>query len=138
MPRKNPAAVALGRRGGKALLKERGPEYFAALQARRTTFAGRPSIYDPLTEFLQRQTADRIKLTFDDIEDEDVIGLELPDSARTHRPWWGNEVRSASSRQCRAWLKPGWKVNSVDLSAEYVVFVRQQKPTAQDKPENGE
>jgi len=40
MPRKNPAAVALGRKGGKALAAERGPEYFKELQARRKNRKG--------------------------------------------------------------------------------------------------
>ncbi len=38
--RKNPAAVALGRKGGKKLAKERGPEYFAELQAKRKKRGG--------------------------------------------------------------------------------------------------
>ena len=37
--RKNPAAVALGRRGGKATAK-RGPEYFRQINAMRKTRAG--------------------------------------------------------------------------------------------------
>ena len=40
MPRKNPAAVALGRKGGKALAEKHGPEYFAALNAKRKTHGG--------------------------------------------------------------------------------------------------
>lgn len=40
MPKKNPAAVALGRKGGRKLAAERGPEYFRQLQARRKTLAG--------------------------------------------------------------------------------------------------
>jgi len=40
--KKNPAAVALGRMGGKAIA-ERGPEYFRKLQAkRRKRRGGRP------------------------------------------------------------------------------------------------
>jgi hypothetical protein len=38
-PKKNPAAVALGRKGGKAIAK-RGSEYFRQLQAMRTTKGG--------------------------------------------------------------------------------------------------
>jgi len=38
-PRKNPAAVALGRKGGKAIA-ERGPEYFRQLQAKRKNRKG--------------------------------------------------------------------------------------------------
>jgi hypothetical protein len=37
--KKNPAAVALGRMGGRAIA-ERGPEYFRQLQAKRKTHAG--------------------------------------------------------------------------------------------------
>jgi hypothetical protein len=37
--KKNPAAVALGRKGGKAIAK-RGPDYFRQLQARRKTHGG--------------------------------------------------------------------------------------------------
>lgn len=40
MARKNPAAVVLGRKGGRALAKDRGPEYFAALQAKRENRTG--------------------------------------------------------------------------------------------------
>lgn len=38
--KKNPAAVMLGRKGGKKLAAERGPEYFRQLQTRRQTRAG--------------------------------------------------------------------------------------------------
>jgi hypothetical protein len=42
MAKKNPAAVSLGRRGGKATA-ERGPEYFRKIQAmRKTKGGGRP------------------------------------------------------------------------------------------------
>jgi len=37
--KKNPAAVALGKRGGKAIA-QRGPDYFRELQAKRKTRAG--------------------------------------------------------------------------------------------------
>jgi hypothetical protein len=38
-PKKNPAAVALGRIGGKAIA-ERGPDYFRELQAKRKARKG--------------------------------------------------------------------------------------------------
>lgn len=40
MAKKNPAAVALGRMGGKKLAEKRGPEWFKELQAKRKKFAG--------------------------------------------------------------------------------------------------
>jgi len=42
MAKKNPAAVSLGRRGGKATA-ERGPDYFKKIQAmRKNRKGGRP------------------------------------------------------------------------------------------------
>jgi hypothetical protein len=79
--------------------------------------------YDPLKDWLLNQPGDRLTLSFEDIEDEDRIGAELPKSAREYRPWWGNEAKPGS-RQCRAWLDTGWKVDAVDLSKEVVTFMR--------------
>lgn len=64
--------------------------------------------YKPLQDWLKNQPGDQVTLSFDDIEDEDKIGVELPKSAREYRPWWGNESKPGS-RQCRAWLDAGWK-----------------------------
>jgi hypothetical protein len=41
--------------------------------------------YDRLTRWLERQTADRIEVSFEDMEDEDKIGVLLPKSAKEHR-----------------------------------------------------
>jgi hypothetical protein len=40
MAKKNPAAVMLGRKGGKKLAAERGPDYFRGLQEKRRHFGG--------------------------------------------------------------------------------------------------
>ncbi len=83
------------------------------------------SKYDPLTEFLRRQPHDRIKISFDDIEDHDKIGVTLPKAAREHREWWANEANPRTRHyQCRAWLAAGWKVEDVDRSREIVTFAR--------------
>jgi hypothetical protein len=80
--------------------------------------------YDALTDFLNRQVHNRVELTFDDIEDEDKIGLQLPDAAK-YSAWWANEVDPSTRHyQCRAWTEPGWKVEGVDFNKETVVFVR--------------
>jgi hypothetical protein len=84
--------------------------------------------YDNLTRWLERQPNDRVELTFEDIEDEDKIGVNLPDSARHHREWWANEVDPKTRHfQCRAWTKAGWMVETVDTVKEVVVFVRKRK-----------
>lgn len=82
------------------------------------------SKYDALTEFLNRQLSDTIELSFDEIEDEDKIGVKLPTAAK-YSAWWANEANAKTRHyQCRAWTEAGWKVESVDFTKELVVFVR--------------
>jgi hypothetical protein len=86
------------------------------------------SKYDVLGDRLRRQPGDRIVTVFQDIEDEDRVGVKLPMTARHRREWWGNEVsRDSRHVHCLVWLKAGWKVDEVDLTAETVVFVRSAK-----------
>ena len=86
------------------------------------------SKYDGLTEFLKRQLANQVRLLFDDLEDQDKIGVQLPKAAREYPAWWANEVNPKTRHyQCRAWTDAGWKVESVDLNGEVVVFVRIRK-----------
>ena len=77
--------------------------------------------YDPFTTWLKSQKDTRLVVAFDTIEQ--IIGDQLPRSARTYRPWWGNEL-GASSRQCSAWLAGGWHVQSVDLADGTVTLMR--------------
>jgi hypothetical protein len=81
--------------------------------------------YEPLTDWLMRQVQGRVESTFEDIEDEDKIGVKLPRAAREHRAWWANEVNPKTRHyQCRAWTEAGWGVEDVDVGKEIVVFVR--------------
>ena len=125
MARKNPAAVALGKRGGKALLKERGPEYFATLQAKRKTNAGgRPSMYGPLVEYLSSpQRANRVRLPLTRSQIEDLGGESFPRLAWNDPGWWSQ----SDSRQYRSFLKAGWKAETDSKTLfedEEVTFVR--------------
>lgn len=83
------------------------------------------SKYDPLRNWLRNQRADRVELSFDQIEDEDIIGVELPDTAKQCREWWANETNPATRHhQCRAWLIAGFEVEQVNLNREIVTFRR--------------
>jgi antitoxin HicB len=62
----------------------------------------------------------RTSLTFDALEQ--IIGADLPPSARTHRAWWSND--RSSHIQADAWLAAGWKVDGIDRSTETVHFAR--------------
>ena len=78
------------------------------------------SRYAPLAVWLQGQMSDRVTCTFKDIET--IIQDELPPSARQHRNWWAND--SVSHAQSIQWLEAGWRVSSVNMSTERVVFSR--------------
>ncbi|HET8684309.1 MAG TPA: hypothetical protein VFM54_20895, partial [Micromonosporaceae bacterium] len=73
--------------------------------------------YDPLRDYLARQAADEVRMTFAEVER--LVG-GLPDSARVHRAWWAND----SKVEALAWREAGWHVSAVNQSAEVVVFAR--------------
>jgi hypothetical protein len=82
--------------------------------------------YARLSDWLRNQSGRIVTASFDDIEDEDRIGVELPLTARERRSWWGNEANARSRHvQCQSWLSAGWKVEHVDFATEMVAFVRQ-------------
>ena len=81
--------------------------------------------YDPLAAFLSKQQAKEVTLSFEDIADEDKIGIDLPRSAREYPEWWANESSPKTRhKQCLAWRQAGWHVKHVDLPREFVVFER--------------
>lgn len=82
----------------------------------------RESRYTPLALYLQTLPLDHDKeeLSFEDIEL--FIGGRLPRYARQHRSWWAND--STGHVQSIQWLAAGWRVSSVNMSAERVVFSR--------------
>jgi hypothetical protein len=62
------------------------------------------------------------QVTFSDLER--LLGFPLPDSARVHRPWWGNQGERGGHSHALAWEMAGWKTSAVDMANERVVFVR--------------
>ncbi|MGH4022530.1 MAG: DUF7662 domain-containing protein [Pseudonocardiaceae bacterium] len=58
-------------------------------------------------------------MSFDAVED--VLGLPLPESARTHLAHWYGYDGTALGRAIR---DAGWKATGVDLADERVVFAR--------------
>ena len=76
--------------------------------------------YRPLHDHLVSLDAARWDATFTEVED--VLGFDLPASARTHPAWWSNDP--ASHSHARAWAEAGWGTENVRLTAERVSFVR--------------
>jgi hypothetical protein len=74
--------------------------------------------YKPLRGFLAGLAGDEEPMTFTQLEQ--LVG-PLPDSAREHRAWWGNDDYKSQSQ---AWRAAGWHVASVNQSSGEVVFAR--------------
>jgi hypothetical protein len=77
--------------------------------------------YDPLREYLKRQTKTKIPLDFKEIED--ILGSKLPPSARKHSAWWARG-QAGQHVQKRAWLDAGFVVDNFDIIRERVEFTR--------------
>jgi Holliday junction resolvase-like predicted endonuclease len=75
--------------------------------------------YDPLRDFLAGRAEQQDHVTMDFSEIEGLVG-PLPESAREHRAWWGND----SKVQAQAWRAAGWHVESVRQDSGRVVFAR--------------
>jgi hypothetical protein len=74
--------------------------------------------YEPLRNYLSSRSGDEEAMTFGQLER--LVG-PLPDSAREHRAWWGNDDYKSQSQ---AWRAAGWHVASVNQSSGQVVFAR--------------
>jgi len=75
--------------------------------------------YQPLHDHLGNVSTDKLELTFDEVER--VLGRDLPNSARRHRAWWANDP---SHSHARSWLEAGWQVETADMLAGWVRFIR--------------
>jgi hypothetical protein len=78
--------------------------------------------YEPLGEFLRKQRADEVRLTFAEIER--LTGDKLPPSAR-YRAWWSNNP--TNSVMTKVWLAAGFKTARVDMGRGKLVFQRARK-----------
>lgn len=80
------------------------------------------SKYAPLARYLagQPDSFERLALTFSEIEE--IIGAVLPAAARDHRAWWSNDT--TAHVQSAQWLDVNWRVVSINMTSERVVFAR--------------
>jgi predicted transcriptional regulator len=78
--------------------------------------------YEPLAVWLQKVPIkdESISLSFKEIEQ--IIGDELPESARRSRVWWSNNLKL--NPQSRQWWEAGWRVATARMNEEVVVFSR--------------
>ncbi|MBA2608663.1 MAG: hypothetical protein H0U92_06980 [Actinobacteria bacterium] len=86
------------------------------------------SKYAPLRGSLEQHSDNAVRMTFREIED--VLGFQLPDSARRYAFWWAND-RTGNHVQAAAWMAAGRHVARVDLVRHTVMFVRASRNYAQ-------
>jgi hypothetical protein len=85
--------------------------------------------YQLLYKYLSDRFANRVVLTFAEIED--LLGFSLPERARLQLEWWGNGPSIAGrSTQSDSWTLAS-RTATVNMSAQSVVFERE---TAADPP----
>jgi hypothetical protein len=84
--------------------------------------------YEPLTEFLKKQSAREVRMSFAQVER--VIGEKLPASAQHHRAWWSNNPNN--SVMTKAWLEAGFRSEQVDMEGRTLTF-RRADPEAAGK-----
>jgi len=77
--------------------------------------------YKPLGDYLRRRFADRVVLTFAQIED--LLGFVLPDAARSSDGWWQDASATGSSPQATSWIGAS-RTATVNRVARSVIFDR--------------
>lgn len=113
-------------RSGRRRTGPQPPETARPPSSHNRTWAGTWDVvpprgkYRPLYDHLQTLDDDRWDAGFPDVED--VLGSDLPASARNHQAWWANET--ATHSHSRAWVAAGFHTANVNLSREQVTFVR--------------
>lgn len=78
--------------------------------------------YASLADWLQSQSGrqSQITLTFNQVEE--IIGGNLPGSAREFRNWWAND--SVGHIHSQLWLDAGWRTTYINLNEKRVTFIR--------------
>ena len=76
--------------------------------------------YERLADFLRRQRATLVPMTFSEIER--VIGDKLPPLSPKYPAWWSNNP--SNNVMTKEWLRAGFRTEQVDVKARRLVFRR--------------
>ena len=79
--------------------------------------------YDPLKKYLHDLADGQNEITLSYEQVEKILGAKLPPAAYRHRAWWSNETNGVHV-SAHAWMKAGWKVDTVSQREHWVRFVR--------------
>ena len=77
--------------------------------------------YEPITTYFNLCKKQSVKLSYSEIEE--ILGFDLPPTARKCKQWWGNG-KSHPESQAKAWLDAGYKTTDIILG-ESVTFVKE-------------
>lgn len=79
--------------------------------------------YAPLEIYLLAlpESTREITLTFAQIET--ILASRLPSSAYEDQRWWEHETEG-NHVNWRAWANAGWKIEALDVAAQWVAWVR--------------
>lgn len=76
--------------------------------------------YRYLSEYLKTSGRKTVSMSFDEIEQ--IVGFNLPSSARSHRAFWAN---STTHSIALSWLSVGYKTVEVNITSENVTFEKE-------------
>jgi hypothetical protein len=79
--------------------------------------------YTPLETYLRDLPKGQREVTLRFEQVESILHAQLPESAYESRAWWEHE-KEGNHVNTRAWTNAGWKMESLDVNAKWVKFVR--------------
>lgn len=82
-----------------------------------------PGKYTPFENYLRELPASQKEETLRFEQIEGILKSKLPASAYEDERWWEHETEG-NHRNTRSWANAGWKIESLDVNAKRVKFVR--------------
>ena len=79
--------------------------------------------YTPLENYLSNLPENQSEVTLGFEQIEGILDDNLPPSAYEYQRWWEHETEG-NHRNTRSWSNAGWRVESLDVNAKWVKFVR--------------
>jgi hypothetical protein len=79
--------------------------------------------YMPLETYLRELPADQRDLTLRFAQIEEILNNKLPASAYEDQRWW-EHATEGNHRETRSWSNAGWRIESLDVTAQRVKFIR--------------
>jgi len=79
--------------------------------------------YTPLETYLRDLPKGQREVTLRFEQVESILHAQLPESAYESGAWWEHE-KEGNHVNTRAWTNAGWKMESLDVNAKWVKFVR--------------